>query len=349
MAIFDRTFNAFRLADDETDFTIPATLPGSTEATPANTGIFGNALVNRLTGDATANLLDGGGGADWLSGGDGNDTYVVDNQGDVVVEDGPNGYDTVLTSVSFSIEATAVVRLEAISGFLALNLTGNHELNTIIGNDGANVIDGKTGVDRMEGKGGNDTYFVDHSGDAVVETAKGGTADQVFAWFDHRLDNHVENLTALGSKAKLLVGNSLKNVVTGAAGANMIDGKSGNDVLSGGKGRDTFVFSSKLGTSKTDRKVNFDSVKDFHVKDDTIGLSIEIFKKLVEPSKAPGKINKDFFTIGNKAKDTDDFIVYNKATGILSYDADGSGGKAAIEFAKLKAGLALTADDFRLF
>jgi hypothetical protein len=46
------------------------------------------------------------------------------------------------------------------------------------------------------------------------------------------------------------------------------------------------------------------------------------------------------------AQDADDRILYDPATGLLAYDADGSGAGAAIAFARLSAGLSLTAADF---
>ncbi len=39
-------------------------------------------------------------------------------------------------------------------------------------------------------------------------------------------------------------------------------------------------------------------------------------------------------------------VLYHRATGDLLYDADGRGGTAPIQFAKLSAGLALTSADF---
>jgi Ca2+-binding RTX toxin-like protein len=86
-----------------------------------------------------------------------------------------------------------------------------------------------------------------------------------------------------------------------------------------------------------------DVISGFSVKDDTIRLENAIFKKLGTKS---GTLNKAYFAISSAAKDGNDFIVYNKAKGVLSYDADGSRGGAAIEFAKVKPGTALTHADF---
>lgn len=55
-------------------------------------------------------------------------------------------------------------------------------------------------------------------------------------------------------------------------------------------------------------------------------------------------MNKSFFAI-DKATDKNDYLLYSKKTGVLSYDADGSGSKAAVEFAQLKKGLAMTYKD----
>jgi Ca2+-binding RTX toxin-like protein len=116
----------------------------------------------------------------------------------------------------------------------------------------------------------------------------------------------------------------------GGSGNDKIDGGYGNDRLTGGKGKDIFVFKSALNKTK-----NVDVIADFKPKDDTIQLENKIFKKL----KKTGMLNKDFFTVGAKAKDKNDYIVYDKAKGLLFYDADGSGKGKATLFAKLQAGI----------
>ncbi len=160
----------------------------------------------------------------------------------------------------------------------------------------------------------------------------------------------VQNVTATGTASIRISGNSLDNTIIGnrgnntvkaGAGDDAVDGGYGNDSLSGGAGDDKFIFSSKLGSDKTDRKVNFDKITDFTSKDDTIELDNKIFKKL---GKA-GDLKSSFFTVGTEAKDKNDYLIYNKATGVLSYDADGSGSKAAVEFAQLKKGLVLKYSD----
>ena len=57
-------------------------------------------------------------------------------------------------------------------------------------------------------------------------------------------------------------------------------------------------------------------------------------------------LNPAFFRAGVKALDANDYIVYNKANGVLSYDADGSGAHAAIAFAVLVNRPVLAANDF---
>ncbi|MCG7392258.1 cadherin domain-containing protein [Microvirga sp. ACRRW] len=145
-----------------------------------------------------------------------------------------------------------------------------------------------------------------------------------------------ENVT--GSAGKDTIKGGIGNdVISGGSGDDFLYGGVGNDTLRGNAGKDAFVFDSKL-----DKSRNVDKIVDFNVKDDTIRLENAIFKKLTKT----GTLNKSFFTIGPKAKDANDYIIYDNKKGILYYDADGSGKGAAVKFATITKNLKMTAADF---
>jgi len=75
---------------------------------------------------------------------------------------------------------------------------------------------------------------------------------------------------------------------------------------------------------------------------DTIALDNSIFTKL----PGTGELSYRFFTVGETAKDRNDYIIYDKNTGVLSYDPDGSGSGAAVKFAVVENKAALTAAHF---
>ena len=164
---------------------------------------------------------------------------------------------------------------------------------------------------------------------------------EVTASESYTLSGTNQKLVAVsGTKAMDLAGNMLGNIIIGNDGSNEIAGRAGKDVLTGNKGKDTFVFDTALS------KANLDTITDFSVKDDKFFLDKTVFKKLGagKPTN-PKQLNKNFFSL-DKAKDKNDYVIYNEKTGVLSYDADGSGKGKAIEFAKIKAGLELKLSHF---
>ena len=210
--------------------------------------IIGNAGKNALAGgdgnDTLAgnggdDTLDGGLGADSLVGGLGNDTYVVDNLGDVVVENLGEGADLIRSQLTaFSLAAAANVENLSFVGSGAFAGTGNALANLIIGGTGNDTLDGGAGIDTLTGGLGNDTYVVDNAADQTIELASQGT-DEVQSAITWTLGANVENLVLTGSAAINGAGNTQDNSITGNAGNNVLAGSDGNDTLAGNGGDDT--------------------------------------------------------------------------------------------------------------
>jgi Ca2+-binding RTX toxin-like protein len=133
-----------------------------------------------------------------------------------------------------------------------------------------------------------------------------------------------------------LGGGKGKDKVFGDAGNDVINGGLGKDKLQGGADDDTFVFNtSPLGKSR-------DTVLDFTPADDVIHLENGVFGALT----ATGTLSGAAFRIGSAAADADDRIIYNKGSGALLYDPDGSGKAGAVQFGLLDDGLNLSNADF---
>ncbi len=221
-----------------------------------NNSLYGNASNNTLTGLGGDDRLEGGAGADTMVGGIGNDTYLVDNAGDLVIEGFGEGYDTVLSSVNYTLTGTYVELLQLTGA--AITAIGNSQANTLIGNTGANTLtglagddslDGGTGADTMIGGTGNDTYYVDNAGDVVTELFGEGT-DTIYSAIDYTLaGTYVELLQLAGtavsatgnSQANTLIGNAGANTLTGLGGDDYLDGSLGADTMAGGTGNDTYL------------------------------------------------------------------------------------------------------------
>lgn len=225
--------------------------------------LFGGTFTFAAGGDPdTGNdWLDGGTGADLLSGGAGNDTYIVDNVGDNVVEGLNRGIDLVQSSISYTL--TAEVEHLTLTGFGAIDGTGNILNNTIVGNSAANRLTGNAGDDVLQGNGGNDvlfgglgwdrmmggdgsdTYYVDSILDLVSETS--GANDKVFASVSYSLAAGVEDLTLTNNATNgtgneinnIIEGNGLNNILQGNGGSDSLFGFAGNDSLLGGEGADS--------------------------------------------------------------------------------------------------------------
>ncbi len=251
-----------------------------------------------------------------------------------------------------------------------LGSTGN---DTLLGYAGNDTLNGAAGSDVLLGGAGNDTYVVNAGGDRVHETtAVGGSVnaggvDTVRSAVSFSLSastgvSFVEKLVLTGAAAVNGTGNALANTITGNSAANLLRGAGGNDVLSGAAGNDTLVGgpgNDKLAGGTGSDFFRFDTlpngstnrgqVTDFNVAADTFQLENGVFTKL---GAATGALSASFFKsiVTGGATDANDYLVYNRSTGVLYYDATGgaSGLNDAVQVALLSPGLELTSADFTL-
>ena len=106
-------------------------------------------------------------------------------------------------------------------------------------------------------------------------------------------------------------------------------------MLLGGGGADRFDFTASLGSG------NVESLADFQAGTDRIGLSSAVF--------AVGTtLDANEFVVGSAATTADQRVVYNQSIGQLFFDADGNGAGAAVLFALVVPGTALTTASFEV-
>jgi serralysin len=128
------------------------------------------------------------------------------------------------------------------------NANGGDGDDELTGNDIDNILNGGLGTDTMKGGKGNDSYYVDNSGDVVIEVANEGANDLVYSSSStYALTDNVENLSLTDPSTSLIdraisgTGNSLDNIITGNTQDNVLDGKEGNDTLYGDTGNDMLI------------------------------------------------------------------------------------------------------------
>jgi len=318
--------------------------------------LTGSRYADILTGNTGVNVISGGAGNDTLNGGAGNDTLIGGAGADKLY--GEAGVDTAsyaaaTAGVTANLSKPSVNTGEGAGDSYSLieNLTGSRYADILTGNTGANVISGGAGNDTLDSGTGNDTLVGGAGADKLyggsgtdtasyADAAAGVTANLGKASVntgDAKGDVYSSVEYLIGSNyADILTGNDANNRVSGGSGNDRLNGGLGIDTLIGGAGADIFVFDTKLG------KANIDTIDDFVAKDDTIWLDDDIFTKIGKV----GDLVSSAFYAGTKAQDAADRIIYDKATGKLFYDYDGTGKGAAVQFALLDKGLTLTAADF---
>ena len=335
---------------------------GMVNGTNAGEKLYGHDLVNdEITALAGSDTVFGMRGDDALYAGDGNDTLRGGAGGDYL--DGGSGLD-----YADYRDSTAAVTVNLTTGLASGGFATGDELldierllgsafnDGLTGNGASNVINGGGGADLMRGMAAGDSYYVNDAGDVVDESVAGSNGtDTVLSSISFTLADTVhakgalENLTLIGSANINGSGNGVAssaagNVITGNAGANRLNGSFGNDTLKGLGGTDTFRFNTTINAIRnvdriTDFDVNTPSVTDSF---DRIELENSVFTLLsttgsLQTSKFASKAAADF--------DNGSTITYVSSTGSIYYDTNGAADGGATLFARVTAGLALTAAD----
>jgi Ca2+-binding RTX toxin-like protein len=147
----------------------------------------------------------------------------------------------------------------------------------------------------------------------------------------------VDTIQGLAGNDKLY-GQAANDRLEGGTGNDFLYGHAGTDTLIGGSGSDNFVFNTTLNAT-----TNVDEILDFSTAYDTIRLENNaVFTALT----STGTLSSAAFHTGSAAHDSTDRIIYDRDTGALNYDPDGTGAAAATQFAELAPGLAPTNWDF---
>ena len=263
-----------------------------------------------LNGQDGNDVLDGGRGQDLMRGGPGNDLYLVDSNGDQIVENIDEGKDSVKSSVTH-ILGDNLERL-VLTGSDNIDGTGNPIDNPIAGNDANNKLVGAAGNDTIWGVGGRDTL--------------------------------------IGSRGHdILLGGSGNDLLEGRLGRDRLNGNAGNDTLVGGAGMDKFIFNTNKKYRQrdlgTDVIADFK-----RVGGDKILLDKRTFSAITSNKGDGFSVGSEFKTVNSDAAaaSSDAVVVYNQTNGNLFYNPNGSNnglGSGGL-FATLTDAPALAESDF---
>lgn len=215
-------------------------LEGSASSATASDSYTNNGITTTygtaMFGDNGSNTLIGGAGADTLSdaGMTGANTLIGGGGNDTLI--GGLGSDTLIDVAA----------------------TSRTDVNRFAPNT--------TSIDNMQGGLGSNTYYVNNTGDTIIQAAVSGTGG--FAGTGHKYGNTVystvnysinnvnaigidkliaHDMTGAGTTGITVTGNSGNNFIsvdTGGAANNVLIGGGGADTMTGGAGNDTFYDNS---------------------------------------------------------------------------------------------------------
>lgn len=157
--------------------------------------------------------------------------------------------------------------------------------------------------------------------------------------YDDRITTGSGNDTLSGGAGNdTLTGGAGRDMLFGGAGNDLLYGGAGADILNGGLGSDAFIFNTR---PAGDGMAEMDIVQDYTRAD------LVVFDNAVFAALGPnGWLAAHMFKVVGYGGvvDADDRLIYNAQTGVLTYDANGSGTGGRVAVADFAGNPQLTAD-----
>ncbi|MCR6628993.1 MAG: hypothetical protein NVV74_02465 [Magnetospirillum sp.] len=284
---------------------------GNAVGTPGSDRMEGNANDNHLQAGAGNDLLAGGAGNDILDGGEGSDKVRYYNSPagvtvDLAAGTASDGFGTTDRIISIGLASGSPFD-DVISGTSDVNtLEGGAGNDRLFGRNGDDVLMGGAGDDLLDGGNGSDTVsYISEPGGITVDLAGGWAID---SFGNHDTIVSCGLATAAPYGADTLLGND---------NANTLVGFGHGDTLTGRGGADTF------GTGSWDWWGNI--VTDFQHGQD----KLEIDLGGIPINRTAGALDPAYFTTGTP-NTTHWTITYDRASGVVGFDIDGSGSDGVI-------------------
>lgn len=276
-------------------------------------------------------IMYGGSGSDYMYGGGGSDTIDGGKDNDVLYGDSGNYYSYPYLSTSYYYPYPSGGNDKLSGG------NGNDKLYGEAGND---KLDGGIGKDYLEGGNGNDSINGGKGNDTII----GGTrlSPFIIAYAETATNAGVKDaitgdVTTVGSFGNDALTVNSDSLVSDKLIADYPIIYSDKDTLTGGLGADDFVFYSPYQGYQ-----GIDTITDFN---EYHGDQIHVSRYGFGGGLKLGTLQSEQFTLGASAQDADDRFIYNKKTGDLFFDADGTGVRSQVQFAKLSGAPSLDFSD----
>ena len=343
----------------------------------------GNLGADNLSGDSGDDRLNGIQGNDFLTGGVGNDS--LDGGSDFDYANYLDASTTAGITLSLAITTAqntggaGTDTLTSIEGIYGSNLgdtlTGDGAaVNALYGWGGADLLTGAGGFDYIEGGEGDDTLdggagddyllggngidwvsyygstaavYVDMSGASAFANGA-ATGFDVLSGIERVYGSIYGDFLFGSAGSDTLVGDLGIDILYGFGLGDSLDGGADTDYLVGGSGADTittgagqdYIYFQGQAEGKdtiTDWRANgFDLIC---IDEPTFGAGLTVNQYLSEAG------NANRFVAGTAATAAIGQFLWNSATSTLSWDADGTGGGAAVQLVTLTGITSLTAGD----